>query len=523
MPEQKVVELATQGRMGNLMFQYAGAYAYARQYNKQLYVSGDLSELQRAFGLKVKYSEHNPDVYSNLSGQRKSNPNLKTKNMDVYDSTFDQDNVALLWGFFQDTRFFERYTKDIRQMFSFKEELSPENKKIMQKINQTNSVSMHIRRGDYVAQKTYHFLLPESYYIRAADYIADRVSNPHFYIFSDDIKWAKENIHLKYPHTFVDANQRAKGYNDMRLMSACKHNIIANSSFSWWGAWLNETPNKIVIMPNVWLNDDGKWIKNIKPQKWVQIQAIPKVAVLYIAIGRYIVFWDNFYKEMEKNFLPDAAVTYFVWTDDKTKSFPKNVVKIKQENLGWPKNTLMRFQMFESQKERLKEYDYIYFMNANMMPVDKIGSEIFPSENQELMVITHPGYYKKSKDTFPYDRNKDTEAYIPRGQGNMYAMGGFNGGTGPAFVKLIEKLNTAIKKDKEKGVMPVWHDESYLNKYILDKNPLVLSPSYGYPEINALRMNPAMKEFQQNPKIIILDKDNPKYGSKNYLRGLMEK
>lgn len=276
LPEQKVVELWTQGRMGNVMFQYAAAYSYARQQDKKLYLIKNLAELEKAFGLKVHYSNANPFVYSNLTEDQRKNAQLDRKWFDSYGSDFETNkSYAALWGFFQDPLFFKKYEKDIRSLFSFKEELSPENKKWLKQMTETNSVSMHIRRDDYVFEQETYLLMTEYYYIRAADYIAARVPNPHFYIFSDDMDWTKRNIHLKYPHTFIENNRGDDSYNDMRLMSVCKHNIIANSSFSWWGAWLNANPDKIVIAPNGWLNDDGSWGRHIIPKEWVQLPIAP--------------------------------------------------------------------------------------------------------------------------------------------------------------------------------------------------------------------------------------------------------
>lgn len=276
LPEQKAVELWTQGRMGNVMFQYAAAYSYARQHDKKLYLIKNLAELEKAFGLKVHYSNANPFVYSNLTEDQKENAQLDRRWFDSYASDFDKSaSYAALWGFFQDPLFFKKYEKDIRRLFSFKEELSPENKKWLKQMAGKNSISVHIRRDDYVSEPETYLLMTEDYYIRAADYIAARVPNSHFYIFSDDMDWTKRNIHLKYPHTFIENNRGADSYNDMRLMSACKHNIIANSSFSWWGAWLNANPDKIVIAPNVWLNDGGAWGRHIIPKEWVQLSIAP--------------------------------------------------------------------------------------------------------------------------------------------------------------------------------------------------------------------------------------------------------
>lgn len=239
----------------------------------------------------------------------------------------------------------------------------------------------------------------------------------------------------------------------------------------------------------------------------------PKIAILYIATGRYIIFWDKFYEMMEQNFLPGLPKTYFIWTDAADKMFPSNVVRIYQPPLNWPEPTLKRYEMFKGKTKALEKYDYIFFINANMLPVRPVGVEIFPDENQGLTVVRHPGYYKAAPKDLPYDKNPHSHAYIPDGLGDMYVIGAFNGGTAKAYLKLIDELDQAIKKDDQNQVIARWHDESHLNKYILNKNPLVLSPVYGYPEDEY----PSLNEFHDTYKMLILDKR--KFGGHRYLRG----
>lgn len=276
LPEQKIIECSAFGGFGNLMFEYAATYAYAREHNKVLYVDGLMTELEDAFGLKIKYISKETPSYSNLTPQRRKEVNVRKAEFAFYDSSFKtDDSYGRFHHHFQNPKFFLKYEKEIRRLFSFKKELSQENKKLLRKIKKTNSVSMHIRRGDYINEPEKFFLISPAYYEKAAEYIAKRVKRPHFYIFSDDMNWARENIRLKYPQTFVDINYGKESYNDMHLMSACKHNVIANSTFSWWGAWLNKNSNKIVIAPDVWLKDGGLWGENILPKEWIKMQANP--------------------------------------------------------------------------------------------------------------------------------------------------------------------------------------------------------------------------------------------------------
>jgi hypothetical protein len=115
-----------------------------------------------------------------------------------------------------------------------------------------------------------HGLCPISYYQNAINYISAQVEQPYFFIFSDDMGWAKENLKMDLPCIYIDHNHGAESYNDMRLMSLCQHHIIANSSFSWWGAWLNASSNKIVIAPKKWFANNNN-VKDLLPIDWITL------------------------------------------------------------------------------------------------------------------------------------------------------------------------------------------------------------------------------------------------------------
>lgn len=209
-----------------------------------------------------------------------------------------------------------------------------------------------------------------------------------------------------------------------------------------------------------------------------------KIAILYVATGRYIAFWEDFYKTCEEFFVTDAQKTYFVFTDA-GKIYAQdneNVIKIHQEKLGWPYDTLMRFKMFLTQEEKLKEHDYIFFFNANMKFVKPVGHEVLPDEEHcGLVAGLHPGNYKRPIDEVPYCRNEKSLAYIPYGQGKYYVQGCLNGGTRDAYLQFCKTCMENTQKDLDNGVIAEVHDESHLNKYVLDKNILVLPCNYLYP------------------------------------------
>ena len=234
-----------------------------------------------------------------------------------------------------------------------------------------------------------------------------------------------------------------------------------------------------------------------------------KVAILYICTGKYVLFWDIFFPAAEKYFLPQVEKHYFVFTDmDISHTDVTRVHRIQQENLGWPGNTLKRFHIFSKIKEKLQQFDFIYFINSNMIPQDYINEEILPSEKEGLVVTTHPGFYNEKKCKFSYDRNSKCQAYVPQEKGNIYICGGFNGGRTNDYIQMIYELKNAIDIDEKNGIIALWHDESHLNKYILTHSYKLLSPAYAYPEGWNLPFS---------KKIIILDKN--KFGGHDFLRG----
>lgn len=176
-----------------------------------------------------------------------------------------------LQGYFQTRVFAQEMESVLRQEFTFCETEDNKLKKLVQDIENKNAVAVHVRRGDYLdVSKMYGGICTEGYYQKAMNIIRCKVEKPFFYFFSDDIRWVKDNFHdenviYMEPKMFEDYHD----WYDMYLMSICKHNIIANSSFSWWGAWLNRNKNRIVIAPKKWVNSDS--MKDICPESWLRI------------------------------------------------------------------------------------------------------------------------------------------------------------------------------------------------------------------------------------------------------------
>ncbi len=176
-------------------------------------------------------------------------------------------------GFWQAEKYFLGIEEIIRQDFSFKEPASGRNLELINEIQSVNSVCIHIRHGDNATKiAASHGVLPLNYYHEAVDLLVQAVNNPHFYIFSDDPKWAADNLRLNYPTTLITHNGDAKNYEDLRLMTFCKHHIIGNSTFSWWGAWLGKKDNQIVFAPGTHLLGKLVSLEDFYPQDWRQLK-----------------------------------------------------------------------------------------------------------------------------------------------------------------------------------------------------------------------------------------------------------
>ncbi len=170
-------------------------------------------------------------------------------------------------------KYFEEIEEEIKKEITFKEALSGENLELLNDIRKKeNSVSIQIRRTDYINVYPDFDVCNLDYYYRSVDYISSKMNNPYFYIFSDDTDWVRENFNINHPYKIVDINDGINAHKDLFLMSNCKHNIIPNSSFGWWGAWLNENPEKLVLCPMKYLKSNLLESDSVFPKNWVRIE-----------------------------------------------------------------------------------------------------------------------------------------------------------------------------------------------------------------------------------------------------------
>lgn len=188
---------------------------------------------------------------------------------------FSSMSGSYLDGYWQTERYFEDFAAEIRKDFALKTPLAGVARDWQEKISHDPyAVSLHIRRGDYVSHKDAAATMGAQgieYYLMALESIQERVAKPQVYVFSDDIAWAKENLKPNVPLAFV-SSPALKPHEEMMLMSSAKHHIIANSTFSWWGAWLGGNPDKIVIAPRRWAHTgNDSWYLHTVPNTWTRL------------------------------------------------------------------------------------------------------------------------------------------------------------------------------------------------------------------------------------------------------------
>ena len=288
-----VIEL--RGGLGNQLFQYAAGIALSEFHKVDLSV--DITQLKTPDEILRTYRKYilsglatPPSIYHQRKTARitsKLNINIqkilptKFKNFFYekhfhYNSLFWKTNKdVFLRGNFQSENYFREFKKKVLEKIVFlTNEFSLESIDILNTVKQTNCISIHIRRGDYVSNSVANHVLgtlPIDYYKQAYNEILKKESIDKCFIFSDDIEWAKLNLSFLPNSTFISSIEQNKDIVDFVLMQSCKHNIIANSSFSWWAAYLNSNPNKIVIAPKRWFNQVDYNTKDLFPESWITI------------------------------------------------------------------------------------------------------------------------------------------------------------------------------------------------------------------------------------------------------------
>jgi hypothetical protein len=278
------------GGLGNQMFQYAAGLSAAERLGTELIMDlswfDSLEEVDTPrfyeldnFNLNQEFINKNDFALKN-DGFKNRIINLRKKQLNYYkepqfnysDNFLNIKNNTYIEGYFQTEKYFNSIRGDVIDSFTLKNKASAESSKIIDQIKNSDSVSLHVRRGDYVSNKNankFHGLIGETYYKKAIALINKKIKNPKYFIFSDEIEWVKNSFDLPKNSVYITHNK--SGIEDMRIMIECKHNIIANSSFSWWGAWLGQAKDKVVIAPKQWFLHNNTNISDVIPERWSQI------------------------------------------------------------------------------------------------------------------------------------------------------------------------------------------------------------------------------------------------------------
>ncbi len=279
------------GGLGNQMFQYAAGRALADRLGVELLL--DLREFEtyrlHAYGLdslRVRARHASVSDLRPWPEQRRRFARLVTKvglssARDLYIEpafTYDERWPHLgdgthLNGYFQSERYFGQSRDRLREELIPVEPLAGENAKIASMASECESVAIHVRRGDYVSNAktlSLHGVCSPAYYQRAIASLRERRRDVRFFVFSNDMDWSRENLHLGEDAVFVEGNEQAPQV-DIHLMSKCRHHVIANSSFSWWGAWLGRHQDQCVIAPTPWFDSPKLCDRDLLPERWVRL------------------------------------------------------------------------------------------------------------------------------------------------------------------------------------------------------------------------------------------------------------
>ncbi|PSG86522.1 alpha-1,2-fucosyltransferase [Aurantibacter aestuarii] len=274
-----MIIIKLKGGLGNQLFQYATAKALALRHNTMLRIDHSNFETYKLHDYGLYHFNITDQLYKKEpKWLAKIEKKLKLKTFyNEDDHGFRYNNELkhqkayklFLDGYFQCEDYFLEYRQEILEALKITSPLKPITKQTLETINSCSSVALHVRRGDYLLHDV-HNTDKAAYYDKAMSYIESKVENPIYFMFSDDIDWVKENFSSKHQMVFIDFNDASTNYEDIKLMSNCKHNIIANSSFSWWSAWLNTNPEKIITAPKHWFNGDMYDFTDLVPKSWIK-------------------------------------------------------------------------------------------------------------------------------------------------------------------------------------------------------------------------------------------------------------
>lgn len=286
------------GGLGNQMFQYAAGKVLSLHHNVELKL--DLQhynreflpalEVERKFELTAfKSFTYKEASKEEINGLKHDNILIKKLNKILpvnkrrffaekdfsYDPNFFLTKAPVyIKGHWQSEKYFTKYSEEIRKIYTLDDAICKDVKYIGEQLISENSLAVHIRRGDFLRLPKildWHGVLNKNYYAKGIEIIKSKSTDLKIYYFSDDIDWVKQQLLPDFPGEIISERISNNHFHDFYLMSQCKYNIIANSSFSWWAAWLNNYAEKIVIAPNRWFNNAPLNYKDVIPENWIKL------------------------------------------------------------------------------------------------------------------------------------------------------------------------------------------------------------------------------------------------------------
>ncbi len=395
-----MITVKIMGGLGNQLFQYAFGRSLSIDLDTELFF--DVSHFDTEYAKSIRhifYSLNLFNIKENFNNQKFSDDNNdESSKLNCYQEAYFNEitdfpsyrNINKIQlpgyfnGFWQSEKYFFHNQNIIRNDLQLKNPIHGKNKAIANDILEHNSVALHIRRGDY--NDLPHFgMCDTDYYKKSISIIEERVENPKFFIFADDHDWVKKNINISHPTYHITHNNVENGYEDLRLMSLCKHFIIANSTFSWWGAWLSSNDDKIVILPKPWL-----------------ISRLP--AVRYIDIGKQFIPILNDHSEV---FNKSRRVLFRL---DPTK-YSSDISSIHNADLNLDKDMLDIHTTGDNALLYLKEIQKFY--NNNEVIV-KISIKPKSDDVIRLYYTTKKSSTHHENNSFfaHYYENEDVDLYI---------------------------------------------------------------------------------------------------------------
>lgn len=284
--------------LGNQLSQYAAGLYYSRRYGAEMEVAVESPRKAMSHGhprpfLLSHFSITSPcreftaydriilaqraslrpvlTLLRRISGTQLITESVTQRYRFHQDLPIEKDmRTIYLIGFWQAYRYADELADELRAELTFLEPAHGKNLELLQQIQEAeNPISLHIRRGDYTLDVEGNRALPISYYLQGIRFFKERFTHPTFFVFSDDIAFARQNLPSDAHIVFVDHNDTFAAHEDIRLMSSCRGHIIANSTFSWWAAWLNPHPDKIVFSPKYWYLKPDSYFPDLLPPDWI--------------------------------------------------------------------------------------------------------------------------------------------------------------------------------------------------------------------------------------------------------------